>query len=106
MSTAAAARSSTSARGHHRAQRDLKYRSGSSTDDEMGTTVPRQDWCQAIGPRLTGIFVDTCRLFHRATPPDITDRYSMTYSYSTTTPFQVFPEFLQARDTVAAWPTG
>ena len=85
-----------------RAQARLKYRSGFVTDEQMGATVPRQDWCQAMGPRLSGVFVDTCRLFHRATPPDITDRYSMTYSYSSTTPFQVFPEFLQARGTVQA----
>ena len=80
----------------------LKYWSGFVTDEDMATVVPRSSWRQATGPRLTAIYVDTCRLFHRAMPPTTTKRYSMTFSYSTTTPFQVFPEFLQARDSVAA----
>ncbi len=83
-----------------RAARNLNYWSGFVPDAHMNGAVPQSDWLQATGPRLTTIFVDTCRMFHRAMPPTKVDRYSMTFSYSSTTPFQVFPEFMQNRKTM------
>ncbi len=83
-----------------RAVRNLNYWSGFVPDANMNSAVPQGEWTQALGPRLTTVFVDTCRLFHRAMPPSKVDRYSMTFSYSSTTPFQVFPEFMQNRKTM------
>jgi len=74
------------------AARILKYSSGFVSDATMARTVPPADWIQAIGPRLSAIFVDTSRVFHRAQAPTKTDRYSMTFSYSSRTPFQTFPD--------------
>ena len=83
-----------------RAVRGLGYASGFVPDAKMSSALPESQWTMATGPRLTTIFVDTCRLFHRAKPPTKTDRYSMTFSYASTTPYQVFPEFMQNRKTM------
>ncbi len=83
-----------------RAVANLNYWSGFVPDAQMHAAVPSSEWLQALGPRLTTVFVDTCRLFHRAKPPTSNDRYSMTFSYSSTAPFQVFPEFMQNRKTM------
>lgn len=83
-----------------RAVEQLGYASGFVPDARMKTAVQESEWLQALGPRLTTVFVDTCRLFHRAMPPSHVDRYSMTFSFSSTTPYQVFPEFMQNRETM------
>ena len=83
-----------------RAVERLGYTSGFVPDVRMKQGVDESDWLVALGPKLTTVFVDTCRLFHRAKPPTETDRYSMTFSYSSTTPYQVFPEFMQNRQTM------
>ena len=63
----------------------------------MARVVPTEEWIRATGPRLSAIFVDTSRVFHRAKPPTSADRYSMTFSYSSLSPFQSFPEYRQSR---------
>lgn len=83
-----------------RAVLGLNYWSGFVPDANMGAAVAESEWLRAVGPRFTSVFVDTCRLFHRAKPPTNKDRYSMTFSYSSTTPYQVFPEFMQTRKTM------
>ena len=83
------------------ANQKLKYRSGFVDDSALEAVVPSADWHQATGPRLSAIFVDTCRVFHRARPPRSTDRYSMTFSYSSVRPYQVFPEYLLSVSTLA-----
>lgn len=83
-----------------RAVEGLNYWSGFVPDASMANAVPEKEWLRATGSRLSAVFVDTCRLFHRAKPPTTTDRYSMTFSYSSTTPYQVFPEFMQTRKTL------
>ena len=79
------------------AVRTLPYISGFVPDSAMARVVPTQEWIRATGPRLSAIFVDTSRVFHRAKPPTTTDRYSMTFSYSSMSPFQTFPEYRQSR---------
>jgi len=74
--------------------RTLRYASGYVADSEMARAVPAQEWIQVTGPRLTAIFVDTTRIVHRAKPPTLSDRYSMTFSYSSAKPYQTFPEFM------------
>ena len=73
------------------AARILKYSSGFVSDAAMARVVPAADWVQVTGPRLTAIFVDPRRFFHRAQPPTKADRYSLTFTYTSTTPFQTFP---------------
>lgn len=85
-----------------RAVAGLNYWSGFVPDANMASAVDTSEWLRATGSRFTSVFVDTCRLFHRAKPPTTTDRYSMTFSYSSTTPYQVFPEFMQTRKTMLA----
>lgn len=83
-----------------RAVDTLGYWSGFVPDAQMNVGVPSSEWLQALGPRLSTVFVDTCRLFHRAMPPTKVDRYSMTFSFSSSTPHQVFPEFMANRETM------
>jgi len=84
-----------------RAVRNLQYWSGFISDTQLETVLPRDQWCAATGPALSTTFVDTCRLLHRATPPRATDRYSVTFSYSSRQPFQRFDEMLPTTDQVA-----
>ena len=39
------------------------------------------------GPRLTAIYADTCQILHRVKTPTTSDRYSMMFVYSSTTPY-------------------
>jgi hypothetical protein len=84
------------------AVRELRYSSGYVPEHAMAGVVPEQEWIDVKGPRLTVIFVDTARVFHRAKPPTSADRYSMTFSYASTTPFQTFPEFMLSSASLTA----
>jgi hypothetical protein len=84
------------------AARALRYKSGYIADSAMARVVPAQEWVQVTGPRLTAIFVDTTRVFHRAKPPTAVDRYSMTFTYSSTTPYQTFPEWMLSQASLTA----
>jgi hypothetical protein len=79
--------------GGDHATRLFRYSAGHVSDAAMARVVPAADWVQVTGPRLTAIFVDPKRLFHRVQPPTKADRYSLTYTYTSTTPlFETFPE--------------
>ena len=65
----------------------------------MDRIVPAESWLRVTGPRLWATLVATTRVFHRARPPTTTDRYSMTFSYSSATPYQVFPQYMLSRPT-------
>ena len=82
------------------AARALHYSSGFVSDVAMDRIVPAESWLRVTGPRLCATFVDTTQVFHRASPPTTTDRYSMTFSYSSMTPYQVFPEAMISRPTL------
>jgi hypothetical protein len=79
------------------AVRALSYISGFVPDSAMVRVVPTEEWIRATGPRLSAIFVDTSRVFHRAKPPTSADRYSMTFSYSSTSPYQTLLQYRQSR---------
>lgn len=83
-----------------KAVQSLGYWSGFVSDEVMCAAADPSVWRMATGPRLTGVFADTCRLFHRAKPPTRTDRYSMSFSYVSSKPRQVFPELMLPRRTV------
>jgi len=75
------------------AARIFRYSAGLVSDAAMSRVVPAADWVQVTGPRLTAIFVDPKRLFHRVQPPTKADRYSLTFTYTSTTPlFETFPQ--------------
>ncbi|WP_003897340.1 hypothetical protein [Mycolicibacterium smegmatis] len=75
-----------------RAVRTLHYSSGYVSDEAMAKVVSPTDWVRVTGSRLTAVFVDTSSVFHRAKPPTLTDRYSMTFSYASTRALQSYPE--------------
>jgi hypothetical protein len=80
----------------------LRYRSGYVSDAALARLVPTTDWIKVTGHRLSAIFVATASLFHRAKPPTTIDRYSMTFSYSSWTPFQTRPEFMVSAAALAS----
>ncbi len=71
------------------AVRTLRYSAGHVSDAAMARVVPAANWDQVTGPRLTAIFVDPTRVFHRVQPPKA-DRYSLTFTYTSTTPLYEF----------------
>jgi hypothetical protein len=71
--------------------RQFRYVSGFLSDEEMQRHVPRSEWRQATGPTWTAVVSDTRSLFHRAMPPIRTDRWSVTFSYTSRTPVTTLP---------------
>ncbi|HEX5661828.1 MAG TPA: hypothetical protein VFX59_31770 [Polyangiales bacterium] len=80
----------------------LDYTSGFVDDARLERVVARDAWRTVLGPPLTTVVVDTCRLMHRARPPRVRDRYSMSFSYCSARPTQLFPEYLPPRAFVAS----
>jgi hypothetical protein len=84
--------------------RALNYRHGFRhsflSDAAVDHVVPAKDWLRVTGPRLTAVYADTSRIMHRIKPPTSTDRYSMTFVYSSATPHQIFPQFMPPRATL------
>ncbi len=71
--------------------RKLRYSSGFVTDDVMRKVVPESEWTEAIAPKHTAVMADTCKVFHRAQPARTTDRYSITFSWTSTTAVKAYP---------------
>jgi hypothetical protein len=71
--------------------RQFRYVSGFLSDEEMQRHVSRSEWRQATGPTWTAVVSDTRSLFHRAMPPIRTDRWSVTFSYTSRTPVTTLP---------------
>lgn len=68
------------------ATRDLRYVSGFIRDERLHAVVPREAVQTVPGPKWTTLVADNTRLVHRATPPEIRDRYSVTFTYSSRHP--------------------
>jgi hypothetical protein len=64
----------------------LKYNSGFVSDQNMESVVPLTDWKPCIGSFGTVVFTDTANVFHRAKAPINSDRFSITYSYTSIKP--------------------
>ncbi|MBF5044300.1 hypothetical protein FGE12_18020 [Aggregicoccus sp. 17bor-14] len=63
-------------------RRTLRYTWSSDHKlERLPEVVPEAEWTRCTGPRLTAVFADTARCFHRASPPTGRDRYSMTFSF-------------------------
>jgi hypothetical protein len=73
------------------AAKKLNYGSGFVPDEAMARALPRSEWIAATAKAYSGAFADTCRVFHRAQAPREKDRYSVTYSWTSTTPVKSYP---------------
>jgi hypothetical protein len=69
----------------------LRYSSGFVKDDDMNEVLPRSRWVAAYGKKHTAAMADTCKVFHRAQPARDRDRYSITYSWTSTTAIKSYP---------------
>jgi hypothetical protein len=69
----------------------LHYGSGFVTDDEMAAVLPPSRWVECLAKSHTAIMADTCKVFHRAQPPRTADRYSITFSWTSTTAVKAYP---------------
>ena len=81
--------------------RRLGYSSGFVSDAELGRVLHSSDPVAVTASSHTAVFADTCRVFHRAQPPLATDRYSITYSWTSTTPVKSYPTMPIPDDTYA-----
>ncbi len=68
----------------------LQYSSGFVSDEVIKTLVPTSDWKACTGRYGTVIFSDTRNVFHRAKPPVETDRFSITFTYTSRRPVKIF----------------
>jgi len=64
----------------------LHYVSGFVSDDRMRAIIPEDRWRTCPGPAWTITYADTARLMHRAMPPRHTDRYSVTFTWTSRHP--------------------
>jgi hypothetical protein len=87
-------------RSTERAMRAVSFRrgyGGAPADTIIDDVVPRREWRQLTGPRLTAVYADTSRVLHRVMAPVTTDRYSMTFVYASTALFYAYPHFMLPR---------
>jgi hypothetical protein len=68
----------------------LKYNSGFVSDHMIEPFVPKSYWQPCTGSYGTVIFSDTCNVFHRAKPPVTSDRFSITFSYTSQKPIKKY----------------
>jgi len=61
-------------------------------DEAVRAEVPVADRRQVTGPRMTAIYVDTGRVLHRVRPPTGSERYSVTFAYSSRSPHLTYSQ--------------
>lgn len=64
----------------------LRYYSGFVADPKMNSIVPSSEWKPCTGAYGTVVFADTGNVFHRAKAPIGSDRFSITYGYTSIKP--------------------
>ena len=62
------------------------YNLGFLSDVEMQEAVSPVDWTICLGKQGSVIITDTSNVFHRAQPPTIKDRFSITFCYTSAHP--------------------
>jgi hypothetical protein len=67
----------------------LRYVGGFVDDERFASLVPPSEWRQATGPRWTAGMPDTAAIFHRAQAPVARDRYSVTFTWTSSRPVKV-----------------
>lgn len=70
------------------------------TDEKMQTVVSPSEWKKVTGARMTAIHVDTGQVFHRVFPPTTSERYSVTFAYSSRSPFYVYSRLMLPRKVI------
>lgn len=68
----------------------LDYRSGYIGDRTMRGVVPDLYWTSVTGPAGTLVAFDGTRLFHRASTPTRSDRFSVTFTFTSRHPRQIW----------------
>jgi hypothetical protein len=74
-----------------RMARELHYPGGYLDDATVLRLAGADAVRHAIGPQWTAVIVDTSRLFHRGMPPTGTDRYAMTFTWTSRHPIKSMP---------------
>ena len=72
----------------------------SVSDDGMATVVPREDWKRVTGPRMTAIYADTGDVYHRVFAATTSERFSVTFAYSSRTPYYTYSRLMLPRRTL------
>ncbi|MEM8831353.1 MAG: 2OG-Fe(II) oxygenase [Cyanobacteria bacterium P01_G01_bin.19] len=62
------------------------YNLGYVSDQEMASAVPKSNWIDCLAPQGTVVISDTSSVFHRAQPPTVRERYSITFCYTSANP--------------------
>ncbi len=62
------------------------YNLGYLSDEEMQKAVPRQEWTACLAPRGSVVITDPSSVFHRAQPPTVEERFSITFCYTSAEP--------------------
>jgi len=74
-----------------RAIEDLNYYNlGHLSDPEMSQAVSSQDWSACLGKEGSVVITDTSNVFHRAQPPTLKDRFSITFCYTSANPLVIW----------------
>ena len=71
--------------------RSLRYISGYVSDEAIRRQVPESEWRRGTGPMWTSVVADPRNVFHRAMPPVLRDRYSLTFSFASRSPVRTMP---------------
>ncbi|NEO35108.1 MAG: hypothetical protein F6J90_01830 [Moorea sp. SIOASIH] len=82
------------------------YSSGFVSDQDMARIAPKSTWNPCPGPYGTVIFTDTRSIFHRLKPPTGSDRYSMTFSYTSRRPITTFERIIFSKNQLQAIASG
>lgn len=62
------------------------YNLGYLSDEEMQEAVPKDDWTACLAPKGSLVITDTSNVFHRAQPPTVEERFSITFCYTSANP--------------------
>jgi hypothetical protein len=81
------------------AMSNLKYYDlGFFSDREMEAAIPKSNWQTCTGKAGTIIISDTCNIFHHLKPPITTDRFSLTFCYTSERPQVIWEDKLFIKD--------
>jgi hypothetical protein len=88
-----------------RLTRGLACRAALGRPTMADLAVPAGARRAVTGPRLTATYADTARVLHRIKAPTNGERYSVTFVYSSTTPYLVYPHFMPVgMSLLSIWP--
>jgi hypothetical protein len=68
---------------------DFHYVGGYLSDEKIRRHSAEREWRLATGPKWTAVMADTAQVFHRATPPHASDRYSVTFTWTSRHPIKL-----------------